>query len=244
MRLWSYGDSHAAGHELGSSPDLGREWLKKTVGFDSRLEAKEKLGGKYTEIVREKWYDHLENVMPLSDPRHCNPSLSYAGVLSQELECDFINRAKPGSSNDYMAYRMLQDMKEWMPEDIILISVVTPYRFMPKHNLEKMNYQLHWLPFNIQNTFDKYGASNESILLWNQGLVTMMKAMHIGSVVCFTTDDDMSVLGENMSNYVRDIPLSLSSFVAHNYEDDMRYLGGHFHEDCHMAYAEYIKGYI
>lgn len=244
MTLWSYGDSHAAGHELGAVSDLGRDWLKTNYGFDSRIEAKEKLGSKYTDIVRTKWYEYLQSIMPENDPRHCTPELSYASVLSCIMGHEFVNRAKPGSSNDYISYLLFADREKWDAEDIIVVSIVTPKRFMPKQDKRIRNHQIHWLPFSVQDTFEKYGPSDESFNLWNQGLVHMMKGIHPNTVILYTTDDDMSVLGFDTTENMRDVPLSLTAFVEENWNEDMRYLGGHFHEDCHKAYGEYIYGVL
>ena len=178
--------------------------------------------------------------MPPTDPKHCTPELSYASKLSQKMGHEFVNRAKPGSSNDYISYLMFKDKEKWDDGDIILTSIVTPKRFMPKQDKRIRNHQIHWLPFKIQEVFELYGPSDESFNLWNQGLVHLMKSMNKNVVTVFTTDDDMAVENLNTTTHVRDIPLSLTAFVEQHYEDDMRYLGGHFHEDCHEAFADYM----
>lgn len=240
MTLWSYGDSHAAGHELGSVSDLGKSWLKENYGFDSRIEAREKLGSKYTDTIRNKWYDYLNTIMPKTNPRHCNPELSYANIFAQKIGHGFANRAKPGSSNDYISYLLFTDKEKWDKDDIIMMSIVTPKRFMPKYNIRVRNHQIHWLPFSVQEVFEKHGPSDESFNIWNQGLVHMMKTFHNNTIILSTTDDDRSVLGFDSTRDIIDIPLSLTAFVEQNWEEDMRYLGGHFHEDCHKEYGNYL----
>src|SRR6056300_1253380 len=107
MKLWSYGDSHAAGHELGTkyTHDLGASWFA-SEGWHSndtsttvRNVCRNRLGvEKYNKTIKQKWYKHINN--------KCTPSLSYAGILADRLGIELINRAEPGSSNSLSIYKM------------------------------------------------------------------------------------------------------------------------------------------
>ena len=46
MKLWSYGDSHALGAELGTehAHDLAKGWLKEQFNYDDRNQARNDLG--------------------------------------------------------------------------------------------------------------------------------------------------------------------------------------------------------
>jgi hypothetical protein len=240
MKLWSYGDSHAAGHELGYVTDRGLKWLKENYDYNSRLEAKTHLKNRYTDVVRNHWYNYLTENFPPRKIRNCDPSLSYAGKIANHYNAELVNRAVPGASNDMIAYRMLDDMQKWNHEDLILSSVVTPYRFMPEHDMSKTNYQLHWLDIKKQRNFLEIGPSYTSFKLWNQGLLHLIKSLHSNVKMIATVELDIEVNNVNTSTDLFSLNLSMSQFAANNFSEDMRYLGGHFDEKVHEAFAEYI----
>ena len=239
MRVWSYGDSHAAGHELGTihQRDLGESFLN-SLGFykdssnPARRIARHKLGiDQYNKLVKEKWYNHINNV--------CTPELSYAGEFSKLLGYEFINRAEPGSSNSLNIYKLYQDLDKFENDDLILFSVVTPFRFIPGSDINKTNHQVHWLPDSIAKTLWEYGPHEVCFKLQTHGYIHLLKNLPQKTIILKTVDDDVSV---NEINPSFDLSLSFSGHVG-TYSsniDDLRYPGGHFHESCHKKFAEFI----
>lgn len=240
MNLWSYGDSHAAGHELGYVNDRGLKWLKENYGYNSRLEAKKILKDRYIDVVRNHWYNYLAENFPRRKIRNCDPRLSYAGKIANYYDAELINRAVPGASNDMVVHRMLNDMKKWNHEDLILSSVVTPYRFMPEHDMTKTNYQIHWLDIKKQRDFLEIGPSDTSFRLWNQGLLHLIKSLHPNVKLIATVNPNIEVNNVDTTTDLFSVNLSMTQFSANNFIEDMRYPGGHFDEKVHKAFAEYI----
>lgn len=246
VRLWSYGDSHAAGHELGAVTDLGHSWIKENSGFEDRTMARDLLGTyKYQELVRERWYDYLFEIMPDANPDACTPELSFAGQYAKLRDVEFINRAMPGSSNDSIVRRMLQDMDKWDVNDIVMVCHVDESRYMPQHNLDASNYKTHNLPTKVQRVMLDNGPSDMSYLLWNQGLVALMKCIRPNAIVVYSTGNSLAVEDVDLTERLRSVPLSFTDFVKTKWDaEEMRYPGGHFDEICHQEYAKYIKEII
>lgn len=239
MRIWSYGDSHAAGAELGTvhQKDLAESFLN-SLGFFSdkkdtaRRIARRKLGvEKYNKLVKEKWYETINHV--------CDSKLSYAGEFAKLAGCELVDRAKSGSSNSLNIYKVYQDLDKYAKDDLILFSVVTPLRFIPASDIEKTNHQVHWLPDNIAKVLWEYGPHDVCFRLQTHGYIQILKNLPQKIIILRTVDEDISVNGITPSF---DLDLSFTGHVGtySNNVDDLRYPGGHFHESCHVKFAEYI----
>jgi hypothetical protein len=121
MKLWNYGDSHAARHEPDSANDIGLSWLKDATGVNSRLEAKEKLGKNYKHLVKDKWYKYIREgnrCSTLLEGSPCSPELSYAGIVTRNIEATLMTRARPGAINDLSILRMFEDYNKWHKDDL------------------------------------------------------------------------------------------------------------------------------
>lgn len=233
MKLWSYGDSHAAGHELGTdyADDLGARWYQK-LGYKDRNHARSIGVFKYNKKVKSKWYKEINDL--------CTPELSYAGKLASLLSCEFVSRAEPGSSNSLNILKMYQDSKQWHSDDIILFSVVTPLRYIPANNILATNHQVHWLPEDIAKILWKDGPHDVCFRLQTHGYMHMVRNLHKNVCILQTVPDDISV--EDITPKF-DINFSFTEFISQYYKvsvDTFRYPGGHLHEDCHASFAEYI----
>ena len=232
MKLWSYGDSHAAGYELGTnySKDMGKSWFC-SVGYEDRNEARNQLGvDKYNKLIKQKWYQEINHL--------CTPSLSYAGHLAKLLDYELVDRASPGSSNSLNMLKIYQDLSKWNNDDVILFSIVTPFRFIPGKDIDSGNHQVHCLPKNIAKVLWEDGPHEVCFRLQTHGYLHMAKNLHKNVYTLQTVPDDISVEGITPAF---DIQLSFTEFVKTNYDiESLRYPGGHLHEDVHVSYAEYI----
>lgn len=239
MKIWSYGDSHAAGHELGTEykDDLGEKYLN-SLGFykeeflTARKVARRNLGvEKYNKLVKEKWYNHINHI--------CSADISYAGIFATLLGCDLVNRAEPGSSNSLNIYKVYQDLEKYEKDDIILFSVVSPFRFIPGNDIEKRNHQAHWLPDTIAKILWEYGPHEICFKLQTHGYIHLLNSLPQKTIICKTVNEDITVNGIEPKI---DLQFSFTEYVGTFSAniDDLRYPGGHFHESCHEKYAEYI----
>jgi hypothetical protein len=227
VKLYSYGDSHAAGHELGTAPDLGKAWLKENFGTSSRYDIDEKT---YNTKVRPAWEKFIRG-------RTCNPQLSYSGQLAKILDIELVDRAIPGSSNDWSAMRLLEDLPNIKADDLVLFSVCTPERFLSGQGTDVTRTQIQWQPEKIQRVLYQYGPSDKSFNLWTQAIVHMIKNIS-NCLVIKTTDNSLDVNGHDTT----DIKLeSFTQFALRTAgHEDIRYPVGHIHEDYHKMYAEYL----
>lgn len=231
VKLYSYGDSHAAGHELGTAPDLGKAWLKENFRVDNRCELDQTT---YNTKVRPAWDSFIKG-------RTCNPRLSYAGELAKLLDITLVNRAVPGSSNDWSAMRLLEDLPKIAKNDIVLFSVCTPNRFMSGRGEDVTRTQLQWQPIKVQRILYEYGPHENSYNIWNQGIVHLVNNLPFTTYIINTTKDNIEVKGHDTT---KNLFLTETSFTEFSIEtaghDDIRYPVGHIHESYHKLYAEYL----
>ena len=233
IKLYSYGDSHAAGHELGSDPNLGKAWLKENFGFEDRQKAKKQRGEEYFSKVKNKWLAHIKN--------HCNAELSYAGQYANLIGAELVNRAVPGSSNDWSAIRLLEDLENITSDDIVMFSLCTHERFLSGQGEDVTRTQVQWQPLKVQRILYKYGPSGKSFALWTQAIVHMVKNI-ANTIIIKTTDVDISVNGVETINVTAQPFSQFAMYTAGH--DDIRYPAGHIHEHYHKLYAEYLKDLI
>lgn len=234
MKLWSYGDSHAAGHELGTehAHDLAKSWLLKEFGYGDRNQAKDELGlEKYNVKIKKKWYKHINN--------QCIPELSYAGLLANKLGYKLVSQALPGSSNSLSMLKMYQDIDKWDKDDIILFSVVTPLRFIPANDIKELNHQVHWLSDKDAEVMWRVGPHDVCFKLQTHGYIKLAKSLHKNVFTLKTVGEDTSVEGRDCDI---NLPISFTDYLDENGFNTYlnRYPGGHLHETCHELFADYI----
>jgi len=245
-KLWSYGDSHAAGHELGNwwSESCGREWLRQHHGFVDRENAIRVIGqDRYRQVVKEEWYAHLDG----STGRY-HPAMSYAGELAQLLDYELVNYAKSGNSNSHSMQQITDHSWQWHRDDIVLFSVVTFHRYISASDPEKRNHQRHWLDPDAADIMMTHGPHDDCFKLQTLAYIKMVESMHPNVITLQTVSEDITVGRIGPQFLIRD---SFTDFVENNLDkwdtgflysqsEDLRYPGGHFHEDCHKEYAKHI----
>lgn len=232
VKLYSYGDSHAAGHELGTAPDLGKAWLKENFGTSSRYDIDEKT---YNTKVRPAWEKFISG-------RSCNPQLSYAGQLAKILDIELVDRAIPGSSNDWSAMRLLEDLPKLNKDDIVLFSICTPTRFLSGRGEGITRTQIQWQPPKVQKILYEYGPHENSYNIWNQGLIHLVKSIPCITHVIKTNKDRIKVKGQDTSRHLLLTETSFTQFANNKAGHiDIRYPVGHIHEAYHTLYAEYLR---
>jgi hypothetical protein len=242
-KLWSYGDSHAAGHELGSVDDLGSSWIEKNYSYRDRDELIDKKGlDFYYNHVKQPWANYIENkCSTLINSTPCSPELSYAGEFSKLIEAEFVNRAVPGASNVLSMIKLLEDLEQVQKNDIVLFSLVTPHRFISGDGEEHVRTQIHWEPKKIQKVLYQYGPSDSSFNVWTQGIAHMVKSLHSNSIIIKTNDDNIDV---NNIDTTKKLLYTDQSFTQYCYRNStstkIRYVSGHIHEQYHKLYADYL----
>jgi hypothetical protein len=231
MKLWSYGDSHAAGHELGVLENLGKDWLHKTFNVESR--------DQYIKTYGQKAYKTI--LYPLisstvyNDGKHMNPSLSYAGQLANKLGCDLISRAIPGGSNDLSVSKFFDDLVRIQNDDVVLFSLTSVHRFFSENgDTSKLSEHEYMI---------EHGPSEETWRLWAQGLIALVNnhPYNRGRIIFVNTanhilDVNSISITEKMNNVVS---LPFIEFT-NDYGSNTRYPLGHIAEHIHSDYADFI----
>jgi len=119
MKLFAYGCSFTYGSELADA-DFANMSIK-----DTDLE-KEKLG------ERDFYHKYVERINKKEEYRDLMFKRSYAQHIANSLGLEsYINRARPGGSNTYMFYRIMQDINSGIIEkdDIIFVGFTSLNRY-------------------------------------------------------------------------------------------------------------------
>ena len=235
-KVYIFGCSHAAGHELGPKR-LDYKAFMKARGFDSVEQAISKLSfAEYDKEIARPWYKRINNM--------CTPLKSWAGQIAQKLDIPIVNFAFPGSAFDFQVNLLMEqiDNIDWS-KDLVLFGTPISHRYSIKPGLTLESIQINHLLANVKFHQTKFLSqilpSDETMLLHHYGLVTYVKQKYPKVVLC-----EMCAPGENVKNksfriedqfYVEE---SLAVF-AKKFEDRF-YPGKHYREHIHEKYAEYV----
>lgn len=229
MKLWSYGDSHPGGHELGSFDDLGRAWLTKNFNVSDRNQFMQKYGNHvYKNTLYPLWNREI------GTPHR--PELSYAGQLADIIGAEFVSRAIPGSGNDSSVVNFIQDLKQISSDDVVLFSVSSIHRFV---SVVGRHSKL------LEHTeMISSGPSDNSWKIWGNGMVQLIlnlcKCKLV--IVSSTQIDDFDIEGINFIKSLDNFfEIEFMSF-ANQYDYNVRYPLGHISEHVHKDYAKLIHG--
>jgi len=234
-KVYIFGCSHAAGHELGPKR-LNYQKFMKARGFDSVIQAMDELSfSEYHKRIARPWYKKINNI--------CTPLQSWAGQIAQKLDMPIVNFAQPGSAFDFQINLLMEqiDNIDWNL-DLVLFGTPVSHRYTIKPRTKLQSLQLNHFA-NMKDRqltlFLQVLPSDETMLLLHYGLVTYLKHRYPKVVLC-----EMCAPDENVQNktfrienqfYVEE---SFASF-GNKFEDSL-YPGKHYREHIHEKYAEYV----
>lgn len=234
MTLWSYGDSHAAGHELGTFGDLGEKFLMSHFGVKNRTDYIEKYGN-------EKYKTVLYPFVSLhTHGRDVNPHLSYAGELSKILLMPLRSRAVPGCGMDHQVALFFEDLDSINSDDVVLFTLSSVYRYYSENG---RHTKLLEHPYIVTD-----GPCNDTWKLWRQGLIILLNQISPCKIIFVetNTDDSCTVKEKNFAKGLQN--LFHTGFINYAFQKpyNVQYPLGHIHEDIHkeysnLLYEEYFK---
>jgi len=235
-KIYMFGCSHTAGHELGPKNTNPKAFLRAR-GFDSVEQALLQLSFKEYDIqIAKPWYKQINNII--------TPLQSWAGQIAQKLNMPIVNFAMPGNSFDFQINLLMEQINniDWN-KDLVLFGTPISHRYTIKPGLSLVSVQLNHLYANAKksqiNLLSQVLPSDETMLLHHYGLVTYIKQRYPKVVLC-----EMCAPGENVENkifriddqfYVEE---SLADFAKKF--DDCFYPGKHYKEHIHTKYADYV----
>jgi len=231
-KVWAFGDSDTAGHELGSKKINFRNFLKAR-NFNTAYEAQKSLSDKQYEDFVSQWLKQIDNIQ--------TPELSYAGQVASLLGRNLISNAVTGASVDEQILRLSQteDKIDWK-NDLVIFGVPRPYRWMTHTGecvqasrvLRKSKTQKLWMEVGMSNiALNIYYASAHTYIKqrWPQVLLIRMHSVLIDPAINLKKMQDCFFS-----------KVSLAEFANDNYGQDCTYPGGHFREFVHESYASLL----
>lgn len=234
-KVYMFGDSHTAGHELGPKR-IDYKAFMKARGYNSVQEAWEQLSNEdYMNKIGREWFEKINNL--------CTPLESWAGKIAQKLDMSFINFAYPGASFDYQLNLLIEQEKIDWNKDLVLFGAPMSDRYMIKPGLSLQSMQIRHMLANVRKhqmkLLSQVLPSDETMLLLYYGLVSYIKIKYPKVILC-----EMRAPTENVDNKIFRIEdqfyvdKSLDSF-AEKFADRF-YPGKHYREHIHEKYADYV----
>lgn len=226
-KLFAFGDSHIAGHELGIDKKIIDDFYKKS-GYSSAAKIKKLPIKKQTQVIY-KWYAIMEQVCGANS--YHTPSLAYAGKLADAIGYELVCRAFPGNSIHKQILLLHEENSIDWDNDIVMFGIPPRQRWLTNNEKDAT-------PHNI-------GEKNAKIL-YNHGPGDKAEKLNFLGTLCYLRQkfpkiilvrqyDDIAFEQFPINNiFVNNI--SLQNMAGMNMNP-----AGHFVEEEHKKFASYLK---
>ena len=219
MTVWSFGCSHAAGHEL--QLDLTQ---KDMLAFYHKHGFKDwyDLWNCTDEKKKSKFYKKWARQLGRNDH---NPNLAYPGIVAKLKDTELKNYAMSGSGIDYSYDQFLKNKKHFKQNDIVLFELPPTLRYQGSTGeIIQVAYTSQVIQEYIPNSF----ILEEFYKLVVNEIKDFAYCIHI---YCKTADQMM--LNVHKSN-------SISLHEMSEKYNHVRYPFAHYHYDTQKLFAEYL----
>lgn len=219
MTVWSFGCSHAAGHELQldfTQQDMLAFYHKH--GFKDWYDLWNCTNEKKKSKFYEKWLIHLGQ-------NDHDPNLAYPGIIAKLKDTELKNYAKSGSGIDYSYNQFLEKKKHFKQNDIILFELPPTFRYQGSTGksiqvAQTSRYIQEYIP-------DSFILEKFYKLVVNE----IKDSAYCIHIYCKTADQMM--LNVHKSN-------SISLHEMSEKYNHVRYPFAHYHYDTQKLFAEYL----
>ena len=241
-KVYLFGCSHTAGHELGPKKVDDKKFLKAR-GWQFASDAQRKLSpSQFEKQIVLPWYKQINNVI--------TPQWSWAGRIADKINKSIIVYAAPGQSLVEQVYHLLQvENKINWDKDLVCFGVPPDGRIMVNRRGRFESIQINnLLPFSDkksqQQVLDTI-PSEESMLLYHYGLISYIKKRWPYVILIETTNPneiiDSKIVKLNNLFYVeKGLKEFATMFIDKHSDEDIKYPGGHFKEHIHDKYSNYV----
>jgi hypothetical protein len=231
-KLWTFGDSHTAGQELGTgltSHDIDR-WVKSITSFNNHLEAEQMMSAtEYALKIMMPWDCYIKECF--------SPELSYAGILAKNKKLNLNNRAMPGASMDQIFKIFYSTVGEInFDEDEVIVAPTYFGRWITQQN-KKFNF--HLLDDKNLLSYMQLVPCDSTQILYYYSMIFYMQTNYPKIRLVKIYDDHYDYGIYKKIKFVNDI--SMFSYFRDTIHDRTRYPGQHFNEAAHEYFATYIN---
>ena len=220
-KVWSFGCSHSAGHELGTGIDKAAltDWYKKyTIGDNFITASKTK---NYDKIVLDYWNN------PLKNPH--NHELAFPGVFARELGLELVAKGKSGVGIDHVMKIYYKFKDQIAEDDIVLFEIPPIYRYIDILGVSRQMSLFKGNELSSPSTFTLELLSN-----------AVIKMLHYEHHNVYLVDVGAGIEKPIVKEYLltsttmRDI-----EFEMYN-QEIIRYPMGHYMEEIHEAFGKLL----
>ena len=220
MTVWSFGCSHAAGHEIQSGftqDDMLAFYY--THGFNNCDDLYLCKDQKRKANVEKKW-------LKLLGQNDHEPNLAYPGIVAKLKDTELKNCARSGSGIDYSYNQFLKNKKHFKQDDIVLFELPPTLRYQGSTGE------------SVQVAYITNRAAQEYIP--NSFMLEEFYKLVINEVkeVAYTIDIYPETSDQMLLNVPKSNSISLNQMSEkHN---NVQYPFHHYHYDTHALFADYL----
>lgn len=232
-KLWAFGDSMTAGHELGTgyTQEYIEAWLEATAGTPHIDIARQTLGGEQYHLrVSRPWYKHIKE--------SCAPDLAWAGIIARRLGYQLEPHAVPGAGLDWCLDRLERHYKDIDWDNDLVVIGVPPLKRWKMIN----NGNASWNRVRVRDP--KLLIRHKSLINFNISLLYTIKSLFPKTVIV-----DMG-LNNSLKDFHETSPLinldiipiinDIALDVFADNEINSRYPGHHPKEFVHEQFVDYL----
>ena len=231
-KLWTFGDSHTAGVELGTglSIDDVNRWVKSISKFNSVDEANQMLSEPdYISTIMTPWHHYIKYKY--------SPELSYAGILAKKNNLELVNCAVPNASM-YQIFKIFYSTVDKInfEEDDVLVAPTFYGRWTTQMNKQ---FNAHVLDEKIMLSFMHIAPCDRTQILYYYSLIFYMQTIYpkIKIVKIYNDQTDYDIYKK--IKFVNNI--SMFSYLNKTIHNQTKYPGLHFNEAAHEYFATYVN---
>lgn len=220
MTVWSFGGSHAAGHEMqsGFTQDDMRAFYY-THGFNNIDDLYNCKDQKRKAIFEKKWLKQL------GQNDHA-PNLAFPGMVAKLKDTELKNFAVSGSGIGFSYEMFLDNKKHFKQDDIVLFELSPTYRYQNSIN---EHVQVAYI---TNRDAQKYIPNSFMLEEFYKLVINEVKDFTYRIHIYCDTADQM-LLNVPKSN-------SISLHQMSEKHNNVQYPFHHYHYDTHKLFAEYL----
>jgi hypothetical protein len=231
-KLWTFGDSHTAGHELGTGLSVSdiNCWVRSISKFDSHHEAQRVLSNDdYISNIMIPWH-HYTN-------QKYSPELSYAGLLASENNLQLVNCAVLNASMDQI-FRIFNSTVDKInfDEDEVLLAPTFYGRWTTQ---EDMQFNVHFLNESNILSYMQLAPCDSTQVLYYYSMIFYMQTTYPKIKIVKIYDDQPDYEIYKSIKFVNDV--SMFSYFRDTIHIETQYPAFHFNEAAHEYFATYVN---
>ena len=226
-KLYAFGDSNTAGHELGLDKKFIDNFYKKS-GYSSAEEIHKLPIKKRTRVIY-KWHGIIQQEYGVSS--YHTPSLAYVGRLADFIGYDLVCHAFPGDSIHKQILLLHEETNIDWDNDIVVFGVPPRPRWLTNNEKDA----------TMENVGEKIAK-----VLYHHGPGDKAERLNFIGTLCYLrqTFPKIILVRQYDDNAYEEFPVSnifVNDKSLENIGERNIHPAGHFVEEVHEKFASYLK---